>query len=213
MTMDQPSARALTAALLSRACRRPQRGFTLVEVVISAGLVGFLALTATFFWVDNFGLVRTVNTDSAAIADGRALLERLAREIREVKYDTASGAYCVSTMSATQMVFNKTIGTLAPLCGGATPTNANNDIAVTIQVPANSTTLNLRYAGSLATPATTNVMTTYLSSGTFAIRYLDVNYAVTTNTTALRFVELSLTLQPPGVQATPVRSVVALRNS
>src|SRR5882672_6097590 len=98
------------AGLALQCARRQQQGFTLVEVVISAGLIGFLAVTATFFWVDSFGLVRTVNTDSAAIADGRALLERLAREIREVKYNPSSGAYCVSTMSANQMVFNKTSG-------------------------------------------------------------------------------------------------------
>ncbi|WP_457428213.1 PilW family protein, partial [Roseateles sp. P5_E7] len=179
---------------------RPQQGFTLVEVVISAGLIGFLALTATFFWVDSFELVRTVNTDSAAIADGRALLERVAREIREVKFNPASGAYCVSTMSATQMVFNKTVGSLAAACSGASPTDTNNDIAVDIQVPANTTTLNLGYAGTLAAPAATRALTSYASS--FGIRYLDGNYTVTTSASALRLVELSLTLQPPGMQAT-----------
>src|SRR6266705_778207 len=105
--MDMPGARASTGHIpcgpgrAAPCARRRQQGFTLVEAVISAGLIGFLALTATFFWVDSFGLVRMVNTDSAAIADGRALLERLAREIREVKYDPASAAYCISTMSAT----------------------------------------------------------------------------------------------------------------
>jgi len=190
--------------------RRLQHGFTLVEVVISAGLIGFLALTATFFWVDSFDLVRTVNNDSAAVADGRALLERLAREIREVKFNPASGGYCVSTMSATQMVFNKTVGSLAAACSGANPSDANNDIAVNIQMPVNSTSLNLGYAGTLAAPAATRVLTSYASS--FAIRYLDVDYSVTTSAVALRFVELSLTLQPPSGQATQTRTVVALRN-
>src|SRR5213593_113871 len=133
--MDRPRPIHPVQSARSRPLRRARRqqGFTLVEVIISAGLLGFLALTATFFWVDSFRLVRTVNDDSAAIADGRALLERLAREIREVKYSTASGAYCVSTMSATQMVFNKTSGELVAACGGATPTDASNDIAVTVQ--------------------------------------------------------------------------------
>src|SRR5436305_13065142 len=105
---------ALPASFRGTRCRvartrpRHQHGFTLIEVIISAGLVGLLALTATFFWVDSFALVRTVNTDSAAIADGRALLERLAREIRETKFDPVNGTYCVSTMAAAQMVFNKT---------------------------------------------------------------------------------------------------------
>src|SRR5690349_3948071 len=85
---------------------RGQHGFTLVETIISVGLISLLALTATFFWVQNFELVRTVNADSAAMADARALLERLSREIRETKFDPTAGAYCVSTMTATQMVFN-----------------------------------------------------------------------------------------------------------
>src|SRR5262245_20667891 len=57
--------------------RRVQRGFTLVEMVISAGLLGFLAMTATFFWVKGFDLVQRVNNDTMAVADGRAALERL----------------------------------------------------------------------------------------------------------------------------------------
>ena len=190
----------------AQACtRRQQQGFTLLETIISAGLIGLLGLTATFFWVDSFSLVQTVNADSAAIADGRALLERLAREIREVKYDNVNGAYCVSTMSATQMVFNKTSGTAVAACG-------SNDIAVNVQAPSGSTNLNLGYAdaGASAAPAATRALTSYRSS--FSIRYLDAGYTVTASAVALRFVELTVTLQPPNVQATQARTVVALRN-
>ena len=188
-----------------------QRGFTLIELIIAAGLIALLAKTATFFWVDNLNLVRTVNTDSAAIADGRALLERLAREVREVKID--AGVYCVSTMTASLMVFNKTSGaTSAAGCGGATPTGANNDIAVTIQLPNASTNLNLGYAGTLAAPATTQAMTTYASS--FGLVYLQADATtVATNSSNLRYVQLSLTQQPTGVQATTTRTLVALRNN
>lgn len=196
--------------LALRCTPRCQQGFTLVEAVISAGLIGFLAVTATYFWVDSFGLVSTVNTDSAAIADGRALLERVAREIREVKFNPASGAYCVSTMSATQMVFNKTSGELVAACGGATPPNTTNDIAVTVQV--SSTNLNLGYYdGAL----TSKALTTYVappSVGVTQMTYLDAAYNATTSPSALRFVKLTLWLQPPGVQATGTSTVVALRN-
>jgi prepilin-type N-terminal cleavage/methylation domain-containing protein len=191
--------------------RRAQQGFTLVELAFSAALLGLLALTAIFFWVHGFGLVRSVNADSTAIADGRAVLERLAREIREIKYDTTSEAYCVSTMTTTQLVFNKTSGSFVAACGGASPASATNDIAVTIQLPSGSSNVQLGYAGALASPVLTRTLTSY--AGSFAMRYLDASYAVTASATTLRFVELSLTLQPPGTQSTLLRTVVALRNN
>lgn len=189
---------------------RLQQGFTLVEAIVSAGLLGFLAATATFFWVDNLTLVRTVNTDSAAIAEARALLDRLEREIREVKFNIGTGAYCVSTMSATRIVFNKTSGNYTAGCGGANPSATNADFAVDLQLSGSN--LSLSYGGSLATPAVTGALLTGYATS-FGIVYRDVNYAVTNNAVALRFVELSLTVQPPGVQATQARSVVALRNN
>jgi len=190
--------------------RRSQLGFTLVEVIVSAGLLGFLALTATFFWVDGLGMVRTVNNDSVAIADSRAILERLAREVREVKLNLANGAYCVSTLSATQMVFNKTSGALSNGCGGAMPTDTNADFAVTINH--SGTTLTLGYAGTLAAPAVAGAVLTDRATA-FGIRYLDGAFATTASTTAMRYVELSLTLQPSGGQDTQSRTVVALRNN
>ena len=187
--------------------RRRQRGFTLIEAIISAGLLAFMALTATFFWVDGLSLVRTVNTDSAAVADGRATLERLAREIREVKYDTATGAYCVITMGATQMVFKKTNGTYAGGCGGAAPTT--NEIVVTIQ---QGSTLNLSYTVIPAASSVSNALTAYANS--FGLAYFKADgVTAATGGNDLRFVQLSLTLRPTGGQDTATRTVVALRNN
>jgi len=199
-------------------CRRPyggQRGFTLVELVISAGLLAFLATIATYFFVDNFRLVLTLDEDSAAIADGRAVLERISREIREVKYDTAAGAFCISTMSASQIVFNKTSGSYLPGCGGPTPTATHNDFAVTIQQAASSSIINLTYAGTLA--STTGGPLTAYSGMTAAdalnIVYLAGNSSVTTSTAAVRYVQLTLSLQPPNAPRTKTSTLVALRNN
>ena len=195
---------------------RGQRGFTLVELVISAGLLSFLALVATFFWVDNFRLVLTLDEDSAAIADGRAVLERISREIREVKYDTAVGAFCISTMGATQMVFNKTSGSYLPGCGGATPTAAKNDFAVSIQQPTSSNTINLTYTGTLASTTGVNPLTAYSGTTTASainIVYLDSNSSVTTSTSSVRYVQLTLSLQPPNAPLTKTSTLVALRNN
>jgi prepilin-type N-terminal cleavage/methylation domain-containing protein len=184
------------------------RGFTLIEMIISAALLGFLAVTASYFWVDGFTLVRTVNADSAAMADGRAVLERLARELREAKYDTATGAYCVPTTTttlanpATQFSFRKTTGSFSAACG-------TNDYLVTVALA--SPQVNLSYAGALAPVAATSAMTGYASA--LQIRHLDAVFAATTSAAAVRYLELSLTVQPTGVQATPARLVVALRNN
>ncbi len=188
--------------------RPRQQGFTLVEAVISAGLIGVLAVTATYFWVDGFTLVRTVNADSAAIADGRAVLERLAREIREAKYDSSTGAYCVPNTTTTlvnpanQFSFRKTIGTFGSACG-------TNDFTVTVSLAAPN--VNLAYAGASAPLAATSAMTGYASA--LQIRHLDTAFVPTTSASTLRFVELTLTVQPSGVQATQTRTVVALRNN
>lgn len=193
--------------------RRPrpprQGGFTLVELIFSAALLSLLALTASFFWVNGWDLARRVNADSAALDEGRAALERLAREIRELKYDSTGGAYCVSTMTATQLVFNRSGGSDVASCGGAAPTNG--DVAVTVHLPANSTSLSLGYAGSTASPAVSRTLTGYAAS--FSMRYLDAAYAATASAAALRYVELSLTVQPPSQQATQTRTLVAVRNN
>jgi hypothetical protein len=113
-------------------------------------------------------------------------------------------------MLASQMVFNSTSGTYLPACGGGgTPDGTKNDFAVTVQLSGSD--LKLGYAGSLASPAVSRVLASNASA--FTIRYLDVNYAVTGSAAALRFVELSLTVQPPGGPATRTLAVVALRNN
>jgi len=190
-----------------RRARQRQHGFTLVELIIGAALIALLAKTATFFWIDGLGLARSVNTDSAAIADGRALLERLTREIREVKYDNVNGAYCVTAMTAAHLAFKKTRpgDTAAAACG-------SNDIAV--DIAPTGATVNLAYAdaGASATPALSRPLTTYAS--TFTLAYFKAD-GVTAATGAgdLRFVQLLLTQQPAGVQATTTRTLVALRNN
>ena len=183
---------------------RLQHGFTLIEVIIAAGLIALLAKTATFFWVDGLGLARSVNADSAAIADGRAALERLAREIREVKYNPDTVAYCITlpAPAGSLMVFNKTApGVVAASACGTT------DMTVTIQSSSNNV-----YLAYSAAPAASQALAANASS--FALAHLQAD-AVTaaTNASNVRYVRLTLTQQPAGVQATTTSTLVALRNN
>lgn len=205
------------AARPIRACRQRagtcrRCGFTLVELVIAIGLIGLLARVATLMWVDGFGLVTTINEDTSTIADGRILLERLSREIREVKYSTSAGAYCISSSisaPAGQMVFKKTStgAAYSATCG-------SNDFGVTLSNASGNRNLLLSYS---AAPAVANaVLTPHVSTlaNSFAINYLqaDGSTAATTNSN-VRFVQLTLTLVPPGGQNTVSKTTVALRNS
>jgi Tfp pilus assembly protein PilW len=206
---------SLQHATSVHAAPRAQRGFALVEAIISAGLIGFLAVTATWFWVDSFTLVRTVNADSAAIADARTALERVAREIREVKF--AGGVYCMNDLPTSQpvsqFVFKKACQAGVVGCTVAASVCGINDFDVTVQ-STNDRKLTLSYAGTLASPAVANAVTADNVTA-FGIRFLDANDKAASgpgSNPGVRFVELSLTVQPTGVQATQATTVVALRN-
>lgn len=178
---------------------------------MAAGLLGFLALTANFFWVNNLRVVQTVNTDTATQAEARAALERVAREVREVAFSGSS--YAISTMGASQMVFQRSVttdnGNVHPACG--TPPYT---ITVTLQGSAGA--LNLGYAcASGATNTVTRALAGNLAATNgLVLSYLDKDLGSTgvTNTN-VRYVSIALSLTPSGVQDTTLRTLVALRNT
>jgi type II secretory pathway pseudopilin PulG len=179
---------------------RPQLGYTLVELVVACGLIGSLAAVAGLIWVDSFSTVSAVEADSAGIAQARYALERLSREIRQIKYNSSGTVYCITTMTSTQLVYNRT-----PNSSSYASTCGTNDITVT--VAQSGTNVSLAYSGSPA--ASSNIAT---SVGTFAFRYLDGTYAASASASSIRYVEITLTVQPTNGQSTALRTVVALRN-
>ena len=184
-------------------------GFTLMEMVIAIVLLGLLAAAGSSYVVNNLQLGRLLGQDTSAQGEARVLMERLARELREVKFDAASQAYCVSTMGASGMVFNRSVGSYSDGCGGAAPDNSRHDMGVQL-LHANGQ-LTLAYAGALSSPM--NVSAVLASDvRSFGLRYLDQALAVTSSTAALRYVEVTMTIQPTGSPATALRSLVALRN-
>jgi prepilin-type N-terminal cleavage/methylation domain-containing protein len=196
--------------------RRLAHGFTLMELIFTAALIGLLAVAATWFWVDGFTLSRMVNADTAAMAEGRAALDRMSREIREVKYNNTTDSYCIDSgnsagnLTASRLVFRKfrsSTSTDDTFCGG---TGGTADITVTIERPANTNNITLTYSTPGTSP-TSGTLTTLASS--FSMVYLDELNQPTTSGAALRFIELNLSVKPAGGIETPLKTVVSLRNN
>lgn len=184
---------------------RRSGGFTLVELVISIVLIGMLAAVGSSMIVDSITTTRMVNADNASAGQARYALERLAREIREVKYASsgAIGSYCITTMTASQIVFIKYVsGTPSDPCGTG---------GVTVTINYSNPNLTLQYSSPAITATLAN------QANSFALAYLDILGNPTTdasnNATGIRFVEIGLTVtDPTSGQSISQRTRVALRN-
>ncbi len=179
---------------------RHSSGFTLVELIISIVLIGMLAAVGSSMIVDSFTTTRMVNAGTASAGQARYALERLAREIREVKYasstppptnycsGTITDQYCITTMTATSVVF---------INGAGNTVTINNGGAK----------LTLQYSS----PAATSTLASQVDR--FALSYLDASGNATPSPSLIRFVEITLTVTDlTSGQSTAQRTRVALRN-
>lgn len=176
-------------------------GFTLVELVISIVLIGILATVGSSMIVDSFTTTRMVNADNASTAQARYALERLAREIREIKYDSTGGNYCITTMTTTppKLVFYKTSGAYSSTCS----TNVD-----TVTIDTSGSNLRLGYSSTGVTSNLSNQVSS------FSLAYYDIADNTTASTGAIRFVVITLTVtDPTSGQSTSQRTRVALRNA
>jgi prepilin-type N-terminal cleavage/methylation domain-containing protein len=174
--------------------RNRQRGFTVVELVITVVVMGILAVVGVSMISDSFTTVRVVNAGQSNANDARYAVERMAREIREIKHVNKATGYGISTMTGSKLVFTR-------------PDN----VVVTIDV--NSSNLTLGYSS----PAT---VSTLASQATLNLQYLAMDplsvtgatYAAT-GATDIRFVVITLTLtDSTSGKVITERSRVALRN-
>lgn len=189
-------------------------GFTLVEIIISIVLLGILAAVGSSMISDTFKTTKMVDANQASRAQLRYAVERLAREIREIKYVSQGTAmngatnytgYCIDTISSTSLIFNK------PTSGDLDKTDckSTNTASVNISV---SPTVNLN-----SSPLASNVIIPY------SLAYYLQDGSTTTTTTGsttttappnafVRFVVITLTVQDSG-QSITERTRVALRDS
>lgn len=69
-----------------------QRGFTLIELIMSIVLIGLLAAVGTSMISDSFDTTYLVNASQSSTGRARYAVERLEREIREGRTVTAKSA-------------------------------------------------------------------------------------------------------------------------
>jgi prepilin-type N-terminal cleavage/methylation domain-containing protein len=187
-------------------------GFTLIELIISIVLIGVLAAVGSSMIADSFTTTRTVNASNASEGQARYVLERLAREIREVKYVDAGAyattpGYCIDTMTSSKLVFHKR--TDSSSVDRSNCTGADTDtVAFDYTAPPN---LTLTYASSAASAA----LTSNVATGGFVLSYLQADGTTVATTNAkVYFVVIALTVtDATSAQGTAERVRVALRNS
>lgn len=181
--------------------RARSAGFTLIELLLVMVLLGILGAVGSSMISDSFSVTRMLDSGNASEAEARSALERLAREIREVKR-LGSGSLCIDTRTETQLVFRKADAGSSDLLGCATESNT---VTITFAAP----DLTLGYSSPGAVSAT---LTSRLAAGGFTYLQRD-GTSVATGTTDLHFVRIDLTVSDAtSGQSLPLRMRVALRN-
>lgn len=209
---------------------RNDNGFTLVELVITMVLLGILASVGSNMLSDSFTTTRMVNADVASNTQARYAMERLAREIREIKFDADNANHCISSLaSGNTLSFRKNTSgaTYNSNCG-------SNDYSVTVSRTGLGApyALTLAYAYAAHPPADvsallSNQLVNNAGSPTPPLlTYLDSNGCSTTLVNSsigtsncstrggVRFVLITMTVtDPTSGQTTALRTRVALRNT
>jgi prepilin-type N-terminal cleavage/methylation domain-containing protein len=166
---------------------RRASGFSLIEMVVSIVVLGLLAAATAPIFSSSMRAYVDSDMHLATLGKARYATERLARELREVRY--TGGAYSFATLGATSMVFTK-------------------QDATTVTVASAGTNLNMTYAP----PNVTAPLTDELSAVNFLYCTALQNPPVcTANATNVASVQVSLTLTSRGASHTQ-RVRVALRN-
>lgn len=182
-----------------------------MEVIISIVLLGMVAAVGTSMLKDTFDTARTVNADNASAGQARYALERLAREIREVKFastsngttcSNATSGYCITAPATLPAPASPlTVSSAAPL---TFDNGANASVSITVTTDANGLTKTLNLNGYALCSNVTSLL---------AVFYDISDSAAAPTMSTVRFVQLTLTVtDPTSGQITAQRTRVALRN-
>ena len=163
-------------------------GFTLIEVTIVIVVLSIMLVFTTPMMLGSFRAYEANQTNLVTLSKLRYATERIAREVREVRY--TAGAYVIPTMNPNSVSFTKEDAT-------------STGVTITGVPP----TVTLRYNP----PDMTATLTDQVSALQFD--YFDINNSNVGVTSAnVAYVDVTLTLTDPNSGPATQRTRIALRN-
>ena len=164
-------------------------GFTLIEMIMAIVVIGVLAATSAPLLLSTFRAYETNQTNLVTLSMLRYATERMAREIREVRY--TGGNYLI-VMGATTLQFTK-----------------NDAVGTVVTITGASPLVTLQYS----VPAMTAILTDQVAANGLQFEYFDINNNVGVTTANVAYVDVVLTLtDPSSVLPAVQRTRIALRN-
>lgn len=163
-----------------------------MEIVISIVLLGILAAVGSTMISDSTTVANVTNLNQTSLSQSRYAVERLVREIREVRL--VGNAYDISDKTVVSLRFFKSDG-------------------VEVSIAQSGSNLSLGYP-PVSSSFLTNEVEVVSGVPSFSLSYLDIDGTTTANNTDVRFVQIALTTKnlATGVTGTQ-RTRVALRNA
>lgn len=172
--------------------RRRNTGFTLVEIIIVMVLISVLAGISLTLLSDNVISASRVTRNAGTADQARYAMERLTREVRQLK--RVNGSYQITTSTASALTFLRSDSATTSTTVKITSTSGNPG------------SVSLAYGAGAA-------QTLINGSVTFSMSYFDADGVATADPTLLSYIDLSLSVTDTSTGLNvPQRQRISLRN-
>lgn len=158
--------------------------------------------------VDTYSTARIVNAANTDAAKARYALERVARELREVKWASTPGAFCFTNQTTPVLPVSPTSVSFWRMVTGSSDTASCSTEVIAVSVTLSGTLLQLVKSGTTAT------LVNNVASGGFSLAYKNIDDNTATSASNAVSVVITLTVtDPESGQPNTQRTRVFLRNA